>query len=205
MVVAAGVAGAGMMSQEMMRTATRMRRKRTIVRGCGVIFWATCRPGKPSTVALNCLTETMWARCCRPGMYPIRAFSFDVSRATCRPGNLSPATNRPGFPGYVAGENGKCCSDCWFEKQCVREMDRILLGLGESHVELEPWTADAKDGLPEGILMVACMMVLGENSQTFDNDCKKLDTSCTPKKRIKPKRLPPFDLLFAMNVSARRP
>nr|GEW26438.1 hypothetical protein [Tanacetum cinerariifolium] len=28
----------------------------------------TCRPGKPSTVALNCLTETMWARQCRPGM-----------------------------------------------------------------------------------------------------------------------------------------
>nr|GEV93333.1 NAC transcription factor 56-like [Tanacetum cinerariifolium] len=35
-VVAAGVAGAGMMSQEMMRTAARMRRRRTIVRGCEV-------------------------------------------------------------------------------------------------------------------------------------------------------------------------
>nr|GEX54436.1 hypothetical protein [Tanacetum cinerariifolium] len=33
---AAGVAGVGMMSQEMMRTATRMRRRRTIVRRCGV-------------------------------------------------------------------------------------------------------------------------------------------------------------------------
>nr|GFA60622.1 hypothetical protein [Tanacetum cinerariifolium] len=30
-----GVAGARMMSQEMMRTAARMRRRRTIVRGCG--------------------------------------------------------------------------------------------------------------------------------------------------------------------------
>nr|GEZ65007.1 hypothetical protein [Tanacetum cinerariifolium] len=31
---------------------------------------ATCRPEKPSTVALNCLTETMWARRCRPRMSP---------------------------------------------------------------------------------------------------------------------------------------
>ncbi|GJZ31341.1 hypothetical protein Tco_0576388, partial [Tanacetum coccineum] len=28
---------------------------------------ATCRPGKPSTVALNSLPETTWARRCRPG------------------------------------------------------------------------------------------------------------------------------------------
>nr|GEZ65314.1 reverse transcriptase domain-containing protein [Tanacetum cinerariifolium] len=63
---------------------------------------------KPSTVTLNCLTETMWARRCRPGRYLVRAFPFDVSQATCRPGNLSPATSRPGFPGIVAEENGKC-------------------------------------------------------------------------------------------------
>ncbi|GKA68864.1 putative inosine/uridine-preferring nucleoside hydrolase domain-containing protein [Tanacetum coccineum] len=44
-------------------------------------------PGIPSTVALNCLTETMWARRCRPGRNPIRAFPFHLSRATCRPGN----------------------------------------------------------------------------------------------------------------------
>nr|GEZ15836.1 hypothetical protein [Tanacetum cinerariifolium] len=69
---------------------------------------ATCRPGTPSTVALNCLTETIWARRCRPGRFLIRAFPFDVYRATCRPENLSPATSRPGFPGIVAGENGKC-------------------------------------------------------------------------------------------------
>nr|GEX56971.1 hypothetical protein [Tanacetum cinerariifolium] len=29
----------------------------------------TCRPGKPSTVALNCLTETMWVRRCLPGRF----------------------------------------------------------------------------------------------------------------------------------------
>ncbi|GJW41793.1 hypothetical protein Tco_0070592 [Tanacetum coccineum] len=40
-------------------------------------------------MALNCLTETMWARRCRPGTYSLRAFPFDLSRATCRPGNLS--------------------------------------------------------------------------------------------------------------------
>ncbi|GKD61315.1 hypothetical protein Tco_1298824, partial [Tanacetum coccineum] len=33
-----------------------------------------------------------------------------LSRATCRPGNTSPATSRPGYPGFVAGENGNCCS-----------------------------------------------------------------------------------------------
>nr|GEW44826.1 hypothetical protein [Tanacetum cinerariifolium] len=41
----------------------------------------------------------------RPGRYPIRAFPFDVSRVTCRPGNLSPSTSRPGFPGIAAEEN----------------------------------------------------------------------------------------------------
>nr|GFA96955.1 hypothetical protein [Tanacetum cinerariifolium] len=52
----------------------------------------------------------MWARRCRPGRYPIRAFPFDFSRATYHPGNVSPATSRPGFSGIVAGKNGKCCS-----------------------------------------------------------------------------------------------
>ncbi|GJR27460.1 hypothetical protein Tco_1103692 [Tanacetum coccineum] len=55
--VAAGVAGAGMMSQEMMRTTARMR---TML---GML-------GKPSSVPLNCLTETMWVRRYRPGMLP---------------------------------------------------------------------------------------------------------------------------------------
>nr|GEY73449.1 hypothetical protein [Tanacetum cinerariifolium] len=34
-------------------------------------------------------------RVSRPGTYPLRAFPFDLSRATCRPENLSPATSRP--------------------------------------------------------------------------------------------------------------
>nr|GEW81750.1 ribosomal protein S11, chloroplastic [Tanacetum cinerariifolium] len=49
MVVAARVAGAGMMSQETMRTAARMRRKRMIVRGCGELS-----PGKMANVAVRC-------------------------------------------------------------------------------------------------------------------------------------------------------
>nr|GEX99271.1 ferric reduction oxidase 4 [Tanacetum cinerariifolium] len=39
--------------------------------------------------------------------------STDESRCygyTLEPGKSSPATSRPGFPGIVAGENGKCCS-----------------------------------------------------------------------------------------------
>nr|GEX22554.1 putative zinc finger, CCHC-type [Tanacetum cinerariifolium] len=75
---------------------------------------ATCRPGNTSTVALNCLTKIcgpgVVAQESRPGRYLIRAFPFDFSRATCHPGKSSPATSRPGFPGIVAGENGKCCS-----------------------------------------------------------------------------------------------
>nr|GEZ78194.1 hypothetical protein [Tanacetum cinerariifolium] len=82
-----GSGGCGMMSQEMMRTAARMRRRRTIVRDVG---------------------------------YPIRSFPFDFSRTTCRPGNLSPATSRSGFPGIFAGENGKCCSE-WMPDDSVRD------------------------------------------------------------------------------------
>nr|GEY32799.1 hypothetical protein [Tanacetum cinerariifolium] len=53
----------------------------------------------------------MWARHCRPGRYHIQAFPFDFSQATCRPGNVSPSTSRPGFPEIVAGETGKCWED----------------------------------------------------------------------------------------------
>ncbi|GJR47599.1 kinase-like domain-containing protein [Tanacetum coccineum] len=38
---------------------------------------------------------------------PIRAIPFHLSRATCRPGKVSPATSRPGYPGFVAGEYSK--------------------------------------------------------------------------------------------------
>nr|GEY41638.1 probable flavin-containing monooxygenase 1 [Tanacetum cinerariifolium] len=39
---------------------------------------ATYRQGKPSTAALNCLTETMWARRCRPGSLEIWSFEMMV-------------------------------------------------------------------------------------------------------------------------------
>ncbi|GJR73411.1 probable flavin-containing monooxygenase 1, partial [Tanacetum coccineum] len=67
---------------------------------------ATCRPGIPSTVALNCLTETMWARRCRPGMSPGKEShsSFSVPLI---PGDMSPgkhllfvANNVPYKSGY---------------------------------------------------------------------------------------------------------
>nr|GFA58355.1 hypothetical protein [Tanacetum cinerariifolium] len=71
-------------------------------------------PGKYLHHGLNCLTKIcgpgVVSRESRLGRYPIRAFPFDFSRATCRPGNPSPATSRPGFPGIVDGENSKCCS-----------------------------------------------------------------------------------------------
>ncbi|GJX41802.1 enoyl-[acyl-carrier-protein] reductase, mitochondrial [Tanacetum coccineum] len=71
---------------------------------------ATYRPGKSSTVTLISLTETMWAPPSRSGKYPWRAFPFNLSRATCRPGLVSPATSRPGRLGFVAGDSGKCFS-----------------------------------------------------------------------------------------------
>nr|GEV89897.1 nicotianamine synthase, S-adenosyl-L-methionine-dependent methyltransferase [Tanacetum cinerariifolium] len=52
----------------------------------------------------------MWPQRRCSGRYPIRAFPFDVSRATCRPRKISPATSHRGFLGIVAGENGNCCS-----------------------------------------------------------------------------------------------
>ncbi|GKC21030.1 kinase-like domain, phloem protein 2-like protein [Tanacetum coccineum] len=58
----------------------------------------------------------MWARRCRPRTNPIRAIPFHLSRATCRPGMVSPATSRPGYPGFVAGEYSKCCCDYRDEK-----------------------------------------------------------------------------------------
>nr|GEW12325.1 hypothetical protein [Tanacetum cinerariifolium] len=77
--------------------------------------WATCLPGKSSTVALNCLTETMWALRCRPGKslgtYHLRAFPVELSRAACRPGNVSPTTSRPGIDEFVAGDSGHDGSD----------------------------------------------------------------------------------------------
>nr|GFA96327.1 hypothetical protein [Tanacetum cinerariifolium] len=62
---APGVAGTGMISQEMMRTAARMRRRRTIVRGCGIRFWSD-----PKNMALCAQNARNWAKStvvCRQG------------------------------------------------------------------------------------------------------------------------------------------
>ncbi|GJT73410.1 hypothetical protein Tco_1032696 [Tanacetum coccineum] len=65
----------------------------------------------------------MWAgdvaREFRPGKESHSSFSRSTSNPraehapgqTVYPGNVSPATSRPGYPGFVAGEYGKCCSD----------------------------------------------------------------------------------------------
>ncbi|GJZ20186.1 hypothetical protein Tco_0556776 [Tanacetum coccineum] len=63
-------------------------------------------------VALNCWTELCGPVRLSPGNVhtgknPIRAFPFHLSRVTCRPGKVSPATSLPGYPGIVAGEYGK--------------------------------------------------------------------------------------------------
>ncbi|GJS58185.1 zinc finger, CCHC-type containing protein [Tanacetum coccineum] len=47
------------------------------------------------------------ARESRPGNYPWRAFPFNLSRATCRPGLVSLATSRPGRRGFVAGDSAQ--------------------------------------------------------------------------------------------------
>ncbi|GJY34274.1 hypothetical protein Tco_0418743 [Tanacetum coccineum] len=63
---------------------------------------ATCRPGIPSTVALNCLTETMWARRCRPGMSPGKeshsSFSVPLIPGDMSPGERIPSDKSPGIP-----------------------------------------------------------------------------------------------------------
>ncbi|GKA08969.1 hypothetical protein Tco_0688300 [Tanacetum coccineum] len=43
-----------------------------------------------------------------PGNVAREGIPFELFRST----NVSPATSRPGYPGFVAGEYGKCCSDC---------------------------------------------------------------------------------------------
>ncbi|GJV74808.1 hypothetical protein Tco_1506392 [Tanacetum coccineum] len=50
------------------------------------------------------------ARESRPGKNPWPAFPFHLSRVTCRPGLVSPATCRSGKHENIAGDRGKCCS-----------------------------------------------------------------------------------------------
>nr|GEZ59239.1 hypothetical protein [Tanacetum cinerariifolium] len=163
-------------------------RMRTIVRGCGVNIdlylvdngsfmtssylgsRVTCRPGKPFIVALNCLTETMWARRCRPGRFPIRAFPFDVSRATCRPVNPSLATSHPGFLEIVAGENGNCCSVCRAREMVWSQLHRPWDGFDCAYAEVMLcfWVAGivrSLDGFGRGCEEV--IRVLYGESQVF--------------------------------------
>ncbi|GKD57129.1 hypothetical protein Tco_1290516, partial [Tanacetum coccineum] len=75
---------------------------------------ATCRPGKASTVALNCLTETMWARRCRPGMslgkVSHSSFSVPLIPGDISPGKAIPSDKSPGKPRICPWDSGKCCS-----------------------------------------------------------------------------------------------
>ncbi|GKF04437.1 hypothetical protein Tco_0035105, partial [Tanacetum coccineum] len=65
---------------------------------------AKCRPGKPSTVALNSLPETTWAWRCRPGksLGNVSPSSFS---AQFIPGDMSPwkripSDKSPGIPWF---------------------------------------------------------------------------------------------------------
>ncbi|GJY25474.1 putative reverse transcriptase domain-containing protein [Tanacetum coccineum] len=127
-------AGAGMMSREMIRTTARTGRMRTIVRRC----WEAV-PKKIADLSREAKNlsqhypgrqvarENGVKKYCRgiPGdMSPVKnitshvgpALSFgNISPSSFSvrliPGNTSPTTSRPGYPGFVAGENGNCCSD----------------------------------------------------------------------------------------------
>ncbi|GKE97866.1 hypothetical protein Tco_0021217 [Tanacetum coccineum] len=63
---------------------------------------ATCRPGKPSTVANICLTETVWAPRCRPGKSPgnVSPSSFSARHipGDKSPGKPIPSDKSPGIP-----------------------------------------------------------------------------------------------------------
>ncbi|GKE23205.1 hypothetical protein Tco_1434717, partial [Tanacetum coccineum] len=59
------------------------------------------------------------ARESRPGKNPWRAFPFNLSRATCRPGFVSPATSRPEKPENVAGDSG--LTTLFISKNCQRK------------------------------------------------------------------------------------
>nr|GEU97650.1 hypothetical protein [Tanacetum cinerariifolium] len=96
---------------------------------------ATCRPRKTSTVALNCLTETMWARRCRPRRYPIQAFPFHLSRGTCRPRKVSPATSSPGNPRFVPGIVANVVVSFFFGADIATE-ETLLLPLMDVDVHL---------------------------------------------------------------------
>ncbi|GKF24609.1 2-methylene-furan-3-one reductase, partial [Tanacetum coccineum] len=70
---------------------------------------ATCRPGKPSTVALNCLTETTWARRCHPGKslrnVSPSSFSAQLIPGDMSPGKRIPSDKSPEIPRFCRWEN----------------------------------------------------------------------------------------------------
>ncbi|GJS40670.1 phosphoinositide phospholipase C 6-like protein [Tanacetum coccineum] len=81
------------------------------------------RPGKSSTVALNSLPETMRAPPSRSGKspgkvsltsFPLQLISGDMSSGIGIP--------RPGRREIIAGDSGKCCSECSF---CIMD-DGVL-------------------------------------------------------------------------------
>nr|GEV18526.1 hypothetical protein [Tanacetum cinerariifolium] len=73
--IPARVAGAGMMSQEMMRTAMRMRRRRTIVRGCGFPGRHVSRENPPPWHLIVCL------KLCGPDIVAREGILFELFRS----------------------------------------------------------------------------------------------------------------------------
>ncbi|GKC63983.1 hypothetical protein Tco_1096581 [Tanacetum coccineum] len=68
--------------------------------------------GKPSTVALKCLTKTMWAPRCRPGMSPGKespsSFSQRIILGDMSPGIAIPSDKscRSGIPEFIPEDSG---------------------------------------------------------------------------------------------------
>ncbi|GJZ30326.1 hypothetical protein Tco_0575373 [Tanacetum coccineum] len=104
-------------------------------------------PRIPSTVALNCLTETMWARRCRPGRNPIRAIPFHLSRATCRPGNNSMLSSetKKGAENLAADHLSRLENphqDKLENKEITETFPLETLGSVALRVDSTPWFAD---------------------------------------------------------------
>nr|GEV60014.1 hypothetical protein [Tanacetum cinerariifolium] len=99
-------------------------------------YRATCRPGKPSIVALNCLTETMWAWRCHPGMSPKKvshsSFSF-----RCIPSDMSLGKPILGDKSLGILRNyrwGKCLQ---LVRETLAESSHLLLDVDEDDLDLD--------------------------------------------------------------------
>ncbi|GJV51753.1 hypothetical protein Tco_1447494 [Tanacetum coccineum] len=66
------------------------------------LSWATCRLGKPSTMALHCLTKTMWVRQCHRGISPEKespsSFPLQLILGDKSPEISIPMDKSPGNP-----------------------------------------------------------------------------------------------------------